>query len=376
MNIRSYLELLLVGVLVAFGGWVLSWSPHRTNPANEPLTVVLGGDFYAGDRLRNYDVTERPGDFTRGFPGDLGSADLHLINLEAPLTTRTDTETEKTYWLRSPPEVAVPLLRGLSVDGVSLANNHVLDHGMKGLLDTMRRLESAGIRYAGVGEDVSAAARPVTFRKGKRTVAFLAFSNTFPKSYWAGDTTAGTAYGDPDRIRTAVTEAKARADRVIVSFHWGGESEKQPKEYQRNLARLSVRSGADVVFGHHPHSLQPIERYRDGLIFYSLGNYFFSTLSRDVQYGLLAEVTFDPDRERPNYRMHLMNVNNYQVHYRPQYVETYERPLVLGLAIGRLDFVRLANRSFADPRLEKGLRGIRTIPFEAESGSSGSSLLD
>lgn len=344
MTTRRSLELLLVAGLVIFGGWILSWSLRLEDPARQSLSVVLGGDFYAGDRLRNYGVIERPEGFVRGFPRNLRTADLHLVNLEAPITTRTDTNAGKTYWLRNPPDVAMPLLRRLSVDGVSLANNHILDYGLKGLLETTRWLEGTGIRYAGAGGNVSGAARPVYFRRKDRRVAFLAFSNTFPRSYWAGDSTVGTAYGDPDRIRTSVERAKERAERVIVSFHWGGESEKQPKEYQRRLARLSVRAGADVVFGHHPHSIQPIERYRDGIIFYSLGNYFFTTLSQDVQYGLLAEVEFNPNRDRPEYRMHLMNVNNHQVHYRPEYVETYERPLKLGLAVDRLDFVRLTRQ--------------------------------
>jgi poly-gamma-glutamate synthesis protein (capsule biosynthesis protein) len=124
----------------------------------------------------------------------------------------------------------------------------------------------------------------------------------------------------------------------MVSFHWGEESERTTQEYQRQLARLSVRAGADVVFGHHPHTLQSVEQYREGLIFYSLGNYFFTTLSRDVQYGLLAEVNFPTQSSPPSYTLHLMHVNNYKVHYRPRHAGSFQEALGVGIRLGRLNF--------------------------------------
>jgi poly-gamma-glutamate synthesis protein (capsule biosynthesis protein) len=339
VTIRKTALVLLLVVFIALIGWVLSWSVPLSSP-DEPVTLVLGGDFYGGERLRNYGLPNRPGKFTGGFPGVIRQSDLHIVNLEAPLTTRTDTSTSKSYWLRTPPDVGKALLDGLSVDAVSLANNHVLDYGEEGLYETIHHLEESGIRHAGAGHNHKSAASPVFFERHGQTLAFLAFSNTYPQSFWASAGKAGTAYGDPGLVRSRVKQAKKRADRVVVSFHWGEQTTRKPKNYQQQLARLTIRAGADVVFGHHPHTLQPVEQYRDGLIFYSLGNYFFSTLSRDVQYGLLAEVRFPAQPSPPDYRLHLMNINNYEVHYRPQYVGGFDGALGVGVELGRLGFFR------------------------------------
>jgi poly-gamma-glutamate synthesis protein (capsule biosynthesis protein) len=312
---------------------------------SESLRVLLGGDFYTGPRLDKYGLPQDAPDFVDQLPEAIDRVDAHLLNLEAPVTTRSDTAFQKRYWLRNPPKLALPLLEELSVDAVSLANNHMLDYGMKGVVETTSWLKEAGIRYTGVGANVSGAAEPIYLERQGRRLAFLAFSNTFPREFWAETMKPGTAYGDPDLIKQSVNQAHKQADRVIVSFHWGSESTLNPKGYQHRLARLAVDAGADVVFGHHPHSLQPIERYNDGLIFYSLGNYFFSTLSKDVEYGLLADVEFYRNREQPQFKLHLLRVNNYQVHYRPKLVRTYKRPLALALRIGRLDFIRFANSS-------------------------------
>jgi poly-gamma-glutamate synthesis protein (capsule biosynthesis protein) len=281
------------------------------------------------------------------------------------MTTQTDTSTKKQYWLKNPPNIAIPLLKEMSVDAVSLANNHIMDYGPSGLRETAENLREHGIQFSGAGANARAASKPVYLRAKGQKLAFISFSNTFPKAFWAGDTRPGTAYGDPDRIRSVVSEAAENADRVLVSFHWGSESTLKPKGYQRRLARLAVDRGADVVFGHHPHSLQPIERYNDGLIFYSLGNYFFSTMSRDVEFGLLADVSFSPDVERPEFKMHLLRVNNYKVHYHPKLVKTFTNPLALAVHINRLDFIRLAEGTLLDPgpyRLNPSSSAASAIP--------------
>lgn len=355
MNIKNLAEFVLIVVFIGLIGYVLSWPVKTGSEYADTLTISLGGDFYVGPRLKKYGLPDDPGEFASGIPESVRKADLHLINLEAPITNRSDTYLRKRYSLQNPPTNALPLMRELSVDGVSLANNHILDFGPEGLLDTVRHLKSENIRYAGAGYDRETASKPVYFEREGKTIAFLAFSNTYPKEFWAGKNRPGTAYGDPDRFSRRIKKAQKKADHVIVSFHWGGESKLQPKGYQRRFARLAVDRGADVVFGHHPHSLQPIERYNNGLIFYSLGNYFFSTLSRDVEYGLLPEVSLRNDRKRPGLKMHLIRVNNHEVHYRPEHVDTYRRPLNLALRIGRLDFVRLAGRSPVKRILDRSL---------------------
>ncbi len=338
MTVKRTVSFFLLAVFVSLIVWILA-KPVPRSETGEEVTVLLGGDFYAGQRLRNYQVEENPEKFILGFPDVIEESDLHIVNLEAPLTTRGETTTSKRYSLRTPPSIGTVLLEELSVDAVGLANNHMLDYGTVGLQDTKRHLNQNGIYHAGADLERNLAERPVYFDREGQKLAFLSFSNTFPQSFWAGDRTAGTAYGDPERVGSAVRRARKQADRVIVSFHWGKELEWETQEYQKHLARRSIRAGADVVFGHHPHTIQSVEQYRGGLIFYSLGNYFFSTLSRDVKNGLLAEVNFplDPSMD-PQYTLHLMHVNNYQVNYRPRLVGSFDDALGLGIHLGRLNF--------------------------------------
>lgn len=299
-------------------------SPQGSRPESdlEPkressLRVMLGGDIFVGPRMKSRFKREGIRSYVRPIADITDQADLHLANLEAPITNKTETSVRKRFLLRNPPSYALDLLEEMNVDGVSLANNHILDYGGKGLLETMQYLNQSAIRFTGAGASDRWAERPVYFEKKGKKIALLAFSNTFPRSFWADRNSYGTAYGSPERIRKQVQLASQHADYTLVSFHWGSELDTRPKEYQRRFARLAVRSGADVVFGHHPHSIQPYEQYRDGLIFYSLGNYFFTTLSDDVQYGLLADLTFNKD-ERPSVRFHVLNINNYDVNYRPR----------------------------------------------------------
>jgi poly-gamma-glutamate synthesis protein (capsule biosynthesis protein) len=83
-------------------------------------------------------------------------------------------------------------------------------------------------------------------------------------------------------------------DLVIVNFHWGEEYTDEPNEYQKQIAHLAIDSGADIVIGHHPHHIQPIEEYKGKLIFYSLANLFFDQLwSEKTRYSMLARVSWD-----------------------------------------------------------------------------------
>lgn len=346
MNIKRTLYLLLilsaVSSLALFLQYRGSRDFSRRNP--RPLDVVLGGDVFVGPRLKHYTKPEAAGSFVDSISDRTASADLHLANLEAPLTGRGDTYLEKTYHLRNAPSVSLPILEELSVDGVSLANNHMMDYGPRGLLSTLRLLDKNGIRYTGAGASLREAVQPVFFERKGRTIGFLSFSNTYPREFWANVGKPGTAYGEPRVVEAMTSFASRYADRVIVSFHWGGEGKIKPKRYQIALAHRAVDAGADVVFGHHPHTIQPMERYRDALIFYSLGNYVFTTLSHEVNYGLLARVKFLPN-QAPEVRYHVLNVDNYDVHYRPKLVRTLTDPLKLSLYIKRPDFVRLADRT-------------------------------
>jgi poly-gamma-glutamate synthesis protein (capsule biosynthesis protein) len=94
---------------------------------------------------------------------------------------------------------------------------------------------------------------------------------------------------DPDRIEEEVCAARKQADVVIVSLHWGIEYARQPQESQRRIAHSLIDAGAALVIGHHPHTPQPVERHRHGLIAYSLGNFVFDAAGEGGRHGLILK---------------------------------------------------------------------------------------
>lgn len=238
-------------------------------------------------------------------------------NLEGPLTTRGTPEQDKTYVFRSPPGPVSRALRNAGINVVSLANNHTLDYGPDGLADTQAALDAAGIAHLGAGPNLAAARRPVVLEAAGRRVALLGYSVTLPEHFYAGPDKPGTAFAHESHVRADVAAARAQADIVIVSFHWGQEGKTQLRDYQVHLGRVAIDAGAAAVLGHHPHILQAVEQYKDGVILYSLGNFTFGSYSKQAQVSAVAELTFAGDRVA-ELRLHPINVNNFEVEFQPR----------------------------------------------------------
>jgi poly-gamma-glutamate synthesis protein (capsule biosynthesis protein) len=206
----------------------------------------------------------------------LENADLTIANLETPLTER-GTAAVKEYAYRSTPR-AIPAFKEAGFDLVNLANNHILDYGTSGLLDTFDHLDKAGIRWFGAGRNAAEAFKPVIVEKKGIKLAFLGLSKVVPTQDWkAGKDRPGVA--DTYALKVpleAIQNAKKQADLVIVVAHWGIERKDQPEKYQRDFAREYIDAGADLIVGGHPHVLQGFENYKGKWIAYSLGNFIFT----------------------------------------------------------------------------------------------------
>lgn len=213
-------------------------------------------------------------------------------NLEGPLTERATGKAEKQYVFRSPPARVTQALAAAGINAVSLANNHTLDYGADGLADTIAALDAAGIAHAGAGANSAAARTPAFIDVGAWRVALLAYSATLPEEFFAGAATPGTAFAHEAHVRADVAAARARADIVLVSFHWGREGSTELRDYQIKLGRAAIDAGAQAVLGHHPHILQGVERYRDGVILYSLGNFVFGSYSKTATRSMIAKLHF------------------------------------------------------------------------------------
>lgn len=247
----------------------------------------------------------------------LTKVDLAFGNLEGPLTAGGQPATQKQYVFRSPPDKVAPALARAGIRVVSLANNHSMDYGREGLLDTLRALDQAGIRYTGAGESLAAARRPAVVEVRGVRIAFLAYSLTFPEAFWATADTPGSAFGHEHHVRADVAAARKQADVVLVSFHWGREGTTVLRDYQMQLGRAAIDAGASAVLGHHPHILQAVERYRHGVILYSLGNFVFGSYSADAIRSAIATLTFR-DRRLQRVQFIPINVKNAEVVFQPR----------------------------------------------------------
>ncbi|QQE76329.1 CapA family protein [Brevibacillus composti] len=203
--------------------------------------------------------------------------DYTIANLETPITENGKTAANKQYVFKAAPEVA-PAMKRAGIDLVNLANNHSMDHGESGLLDTFRILDEHELRYMGAGRDAEQAYAPVYVERNGIRLAFFGFSRVVPEvSWYAGNNKPGIAASyDPSKAVDAIKRARNQADLIIVVVHWGKEREDYPVDHQIELSRSYIEAGADLVVGGHPHVLQGFEAYRNKWIAYSLGNFIFT----------------------------------------------------------------------------------------------------
>lgn len=253
------------------------------NPEEESLSIHFGGDtiFYGKveERLKKAGY-----DYPYEFVKDLFQKDdLTVLNLETPVTTRGTAAKDKTFVFKSPPK-ALPAMAEAGVDAVSLANNHSLDQGEEGLLDTIDHLKKNKIHSFGAGANSKDAYAPVYIERKGITVALCGFTRVIPEAGWtAGKKKAGVAAAyDPELAFESVQTARKHADIVIVVVHWGKERAKVLEEHQTSLAHSFIDYGADLVIGGHPHVLQGLEQYKGKWIAYSAGNFIF-TKSNDSE---------------------------------------------------------------------------------------------
>ncbi|AIQ68223.1 CapA family protein [Paenibacillus graminis] len=203
--------------------------------------------------------------------------DLTILNLETPITTGGVGAANKQFVFKGEPK-ALDSLKAAGVDAVNLANNHTLDQGEEGLLDTLEHLNKRGIPYVGGGADAAEAYSAKYFERNGIRIALLGFTRVMPVMEWkaeAGKPGVASVYDSAEALK-AIANAKKKADLVIVAVHWGKERMEQYDSVQQSLGHSFIDAGADLVIGGHPHVLQGIEPYKGKWIAYSTGNFIFT----------------------------------------------------------------------------------------------------
>lgn len=214
--------------------------------------------------------------------------DIMFGNLEGPISDK-GTKIGSIYSFRMDP-LSTKALKEAGFDVLSFANNHVGDYSTPAFLDTLGRLKEENILYVGAGENHAEASRATIVERDGVRIGYLAMSDVGPEFMKATEEKMGILLASDKNLDAIVKEAKELSDILVVSVHWGDEYKPHNKK-QEVLAKRLIDNGANIVVGHHPHVPQDVVNYKDGLIFYSLGNFVFDQyFSKETMGGLYAEV--------------------------------------------------------------------------------------
>lgn len=260
------------------------------------IRLAAVGDLMLGDSstvvgfgLRSQYPGERLVQVLAGLAPQLRSADLVIGNLECPLAS---VGIGGSRWSRDQMRGDIEyarVLRDAGFNAVSLANNHAVQHGDAGFSATVEALRAQRIAVLGLRGSAPWQARPETYRhESGATAALLAYSWR-PRQYGSGP----PPYAEllPEAVLADVARARDSHDSVIVSLHWGEEFVTQPSSIELEFAHALVEKGADVILGHHPHVVRPVEVWRGSVIAYSLGNAVTDMVwMESLRRGLLVEV--------------------------------------------------------------------------------------
>lgn len=264
----------------------------------EKISIILVGDIML-DRGVEY-MVEKYGDGDFRFPflkiaNYLKTADIVFGNLEGPISDKGE-KVGSIYSFRAEPE-SIEGLKFSDFDILSLANNHAFDYGRKALEDTFLRLKTAGIDYLGAGLDATEAYSGIIKEIDGVKIGFMAYTNLGPENWKATENNSGITWiseGAFEKVKNDIKVAKENSDILIVSLHSGEEYQKEPTKFQIEFSKMATDAGADLVVGHHPHVVQPMEKYKEGYIAYSLGNFVFDqSFSEETMKGQIVEVLIE-----------------------------------------------------------------------------------
>ena len=244
--------------------------------AADTLSIVMTGDILLDRGVRR--VIEKRGVdhlFSTEVDAVFRSAQVVVGNLECP-ATKTNAPVQKFYIFRAEPEWLQALKRH-GITHLNLANNHSIDQGRKGLLDTKQNIVKAGMVPIGAGRNMKEAAEPVLLAKHPRKIWLLASLRLALENYaYLPDKPCVSQEPMDSLLRRVQRLRKADPTAVIiVSLHWGGEHTLKPVPSQRHEAHMLIRAGADVLVCHHTHTLQTVEEFMGHSIYYSIGNFIF-----------------------------------------------------------------------------------------------------
>jgi len=244
--------------------------------------TMLGGK--VNDAIERYGVKYIFGKIKNFIEGD----SVFFLNLEMPFSNNAPPHLPHVHPSFRVSSEMVRVLRFLGVDVVNIGTNHIKDFGEEGIGKTITVLRKNGIYPIGAGMDEFEAREPVIIVKGGVKIGFLGYCKN--GEYTANFRNSGSAPFNLDKILQDIRKLKPTVDVVVLSLHWGSELSEYPTPEQVKLAHQFIDEGSRIIIGHHPHVIQGIEHYHNGIIFYSLGNFLFDNYAGKVVYdGMMRE---------------------------------------------------------------------------------------
>lgn len=244
-----------------------------------------------------------------GIAGKLRESDLTIANLE----TVTSNKGLRPFWLpsyemRGDPQ-SLTYLREAGIDLVGVANNHAMQHGEAAFHDMVEQAHRIGLEVIGT-EESKGQTKVLEILHEDGYVSAIVSLSIRPEE-WA-DSKDSLPYSYRDNGEELLNEMarlrKKYTGFLVCSLHWGLEFLDYPSPEQVQLGHRLIDVGVDVVLGHHSHVLQPIERYGDGLIFYSLGNFVFDLWPDETRYTAIVHLELEKDRA-PEFRVTPVIIN-------------------------------------------------------------------
>ncbi len=220
------------------------------------------------------------------------NSDYAICNLECPATDSENKTTKTGPNLKA--EVRdIKLLKEVGFNAVSIGNNHILDYGEQGVIDTLNAAKDNGISVFGGGINIAEAQKPLFVQIKEKTIGFMAFAEH--EFNVAGESSAGANLFDPYVSLNQISDARKECDFLVVLYHGGIEHFIYPTPMLQKKCRAIANAGADIVLCQHSHCIGTMEKYGDSTIVYGQGNCIFGYRESNASWneGLVLELDVD-----------------------------------------------------------------------------------
>lgn len=253
--------------------------------------IMIFGDICPDNNYRQLFDSKKNVAFSDAIAHDISNANLVVGNLECPATDHKKPIVKCGPSLRAETS-DVMKLKDIGFHVLSLANNHILDYGEKGVEDTLQVCADSGMKFVGAGKNCIDAAEPLVCEMDDIKVGIVSFAEA--EFNLARPSAPGANHFDPYLSLETIEELKKECDYVIVLYHGGIEYYKYPSPLLQKKCRSMARAGADLVLCQHSHCIGTMEQYQGATIVYGQGNSIFGYRHGNDSWneGLLVEVDF------------------------------------------------------------------------------------